>query len=381
MRPVTARRTTMDYAALARCLGANDQTGALAALSRVVDDPALVDTIRRHQLTSLLWTTIPEDQLRIRLPGGAVTAFRDWLAKRRSSPRDHLDTLAEAGAALQRDGIECMLLKGAYFSHRLYGGLGRRPQYDVDLLVRRHEFRRASRTLRGLGYDERWRDLHSVTWQRDTAQIDLHSCFRNAPAYRLDEERIWRDRLAYTIGDVSFTTPSDDDTLVLLALSLFQDVGLGSAKLKQLVDACLLVAAIDGQTDWQRFLARREPERTLVIAANVLALVVDVLDAAPNMARLAAALAPLRGRMVISTPEQALALTFAERGATANKAWFFQLYPGSVARYWLWLLPRKLPLYLRGRTPAGAPSSMRPSLETMRLLMARRRSDGPWFIS
>ncbi len=368
-----ARVSLADYPLLARCLGANDRAGALAALSRVAGDPALVDTIRRHHLISLLWTTIAEDDLRARLPPEAFATLHDWLRRPRSSPEQNLHTFAEVQAAFRRDGVDCMLLKGAYFAHRLYGDLNRRAQYDVDLVVRRSDFRKASRTLRVLGYVERWRDLHSVTWKRDAAHIDLHSCFRNVPVYHLDEERIWRDGIPYAIAGVSFRTPSDEDALVLLALSLFQDVGLGSAKLKQLVDANLLAASIDEGFDWPRFFGRRRPEGTLAIAVNVLDLVLRVFDAASSLTRLASALAPYREMLVVSEREHALALLFAERGAVANKAWFFQVYPGSIARYWLWLLPRKLPLYLRGKAPNRGASSMRPNLETVRMLLGAQR--------
>jgi hypothetical protein len=131
-----------DYAVLARALGENDVGGARAALGRVAGDAALVDTIRRHHLTSLLAATISEDELQGRLPARAFATLRDWLHQPRPSPEEHLATFAEVQAALERGGVECMLLKGAYFAHRLYGGLARRAQYDVDVVTRR----RCSRT-------------------------------------------------------------------------------------------------------------------------------------------------------------------------------------------------------------------------------------------
>jgi len=75
---------------------------------------------------------------------------------------------------------------------------------------------------------------------------------------------------------------------------------------------------------------------------------------------------------VASARDQALALVFAERGAVANKGWFFRVYPGSVLWYWLWLLPRKVPTYLRGSAPKRGPSSMRPNLATLRLVLGAR---------
>jgi Uncharacterised nucleotidyltransferase len=362
-----------DYALLARSLGTNDRAGALAALARVAADPALVATLRRHHLIALLGATIAEDDLRTHLPPGACAALHAWLRQPRSSPERSLQTIAEAQAALRRDGVDCMLLKGLYFADRLYGGLDRRGQYDVDLLVRWADFRKAARSLRALGYLERWRDLHSATWQRETDYIDLHACFRNAPPYRLDEARTWRERVPYTLAGISGTTPSDEDTLVMLALSLFQDVGLGTVKLKQLLDVYLLAASIDARFDWPGFFARRAPERTRGIAVNVLDLVRRVFGGESELGGLAAALDRQRAPLVVSERAEALALVLGARPASRNKAWFFAIYPGSIVWYWLWLLPRKLPTYLSGKAPGGARSSMRPSLEALRVLIAARR--------
>jgi hypothetical protein len=361
-----------EYARLARSLVANDTRNALAALSQVADDPAFVETARRHHLISLLWTTIAEADLRALIPPPALAALRAWLRRPRPSPEQNLRTIAEVQAAFARDGIEWMLLKGLYFADRLYGGLERRPQYDVDLFARRRDFRRAGRTLRGLGFVERWRDLHSATWTRDAANVDLHACFRNTPAYHPDERRIWRDRILYAIAGVSFATPSDEDTLVLLALSLFQDVGLGAAKLKQLLDVHLLAASIDERFDWTAFFARRRSEGTLATTVNVLDLALRVFAAEAELPRLAAALAPHRGLIVVSARDEALGLVFAPRGTAANKGWFFRVYPGSVVWYWLWLVPRKLSTYVRGTAPKRGPSSMRPTLATLRLVLSAR---------
>lgn len=363
------------YARLARHLGADEPDAALDALRAVADDPALVETIRRHHLITLLWRTVREDDLRARIPAGAFAELVEWLSRRRPSATDNLRVLAEAQDVLARAGIGCLVLKGAYFADRLYGGLERRPQYDVDLLVRRGDFASATRTLGAIGYVERWRDLHSITLLRDDAHVDLHWCFRNAPAYRLDEARIWRDAAPYTVAGTTFTTPSDEDMLVALSLAVFQDVGLGTAKLKQLVDVDLLVRDVDARLDWAAFLRRREREGTLAIVVNVLDLVAAIFRAAPAVPRLAAALAEHRDLLVARGPDDAARLVFAARGTTANRLWFFRVYPGSIARYWLWLLPRKLPTYLAGRAPARGASSMTPSLETVQLLLrARRRS-------
>ncbi len=358
------------YAHLACALAEDDRDAARRALAQVATDPEQGELLRRHHLITPLWATIPEDELRRRAPG-AHAAAAAWRSQRCASSEDSLRTIDELQAALKADRIECMVLKGVYFAHRLYGGLHRRTQHDIDLLVRRRDFRRAAGVLRAHGFTERSRDMHSVTWARDGARVDLHWCFRNTPIYRLDEDRIWRDRLSYTIATTTFATPSDSDALVALALGLFQDLGLGSAKLKQLVDVHLLIAAVDRTFDWQRFFAARRADGTLAVVVGVLDLVLQLFDASQAGTRLAAALRPHVER--IATPDEARRLVFAERGSVANRAWFFRVYPGSIVRYWLWLLPRKLPAYVRGSAPTRGRTSMRPSLATLRAIVSARR--------
>jgi hypothetical protein len=364
------------YVRVARSLGVNDTDAALAALSGIARDSALVETMGRHHLVALLLGAAPEDALRACLPAEALIKLRAQLRRARSSPLEDLGTIAETQAAFRKEGVDCMVLKGLYFAHRLYGGLDRRMQLDIDLIVRRRDFRDASRTLRALGYVERWRDLHSINWARGAARIDLHSCFRRTPVYRLDEERIWAERIPYAIEGIPFSTPSDAHTLVLLALSLFQDIGLGAAKLKQLLDLYLLASSIDARFDWRGFFAGRAQDGTLGVAANVLDLALRVFDAQSELPRLCEALSHHLRLLVVSDREQALALLFAERAARSSKAWFFAVYPGSIVLYWLWLLPRKVPMYLKGRAPQRGPSSMFPSLETVRALLGARRMYG-----
>jgi len=72
--------------------------------------------------------------------------------------------------------------------------------------------------------------------------------------------------------------------------------------------------------------------------------------------------------------QQARALVFGDGAVRENTAWFFAVYPGSLMFYWLWLSPRKVPMYLPGRAPRRRPSSMRPTLEIAQTLLGMRTS-------
>src|SRR5881296_1192331 len=53
---------------------------------------------------------------------------------------------------MQKEGIDCILLKGADLIPRLYGVLGARPMVDVDLLVREQDLPALDHLLTHLGY-------------------------------------------------------------------------------------------------------------------------------------------------------------------------------------------------------------------------------------
>src|SRR6185436_9088687 len=95
-----------------------------------------------------------------------------WI--RRVPVESLLAAFEEMRGALQSAAIPLMLLKGFYFADRLYGGLDRRPQHDLDILVRRTDFRQALRVLAGLGFARKTTDLHSHTITRAAVHVDLH---------------------------------------------------------------------------------------------------------------------------------------------------------------------------------------------------------------
>ncbi|MGH7894391.1 MAG: nucleotidyltransferase family protein, partial [Candidatus Binatia bacterium] len=176
------------YVRVAKHAGLSERGPLLDALASLADDPGeIADTLRRHHLIRLVHAQLPDDVLRARLPAELV----DALATRRPVGRVPVEALLhaydEVRRALAAGGVGVLVLKGFYFAERLYGGLARRPQHDVDVLVRPRDFRRALRILRSLGFARRKGDLHSLAVQRGDVQIDVHRYLRWAPAFAIDE--------------------------------------------------------------------------------------------------------------------------------------------------------------------------------------------------
>ncbi len=325
------------YVRLAKHLALRDEAALLAGLAALPDPPDVVaTTLRYHHLTRPIRTWIPAETLRAELPAALAEALVRSRPIGRASIDDLRDGFVEAQQALTAAAIPVLLFKGFYLADRLYGGVAHRPQSDVDLLLRRRDFRRGVRVLRRLGYRVAGGDIHSKDLVRDTVKLDVHRFLRWAPALALDESRMWSSAITARAEDVQFRTLSDEYTVVALVVAAFENLGQGMERLKQLFDLWLLARALDASFDWPGFLARRERENLLAITVNVLAFVLDVFESDAECPNLHRTIAAHRDRVVLAGRREALALLAAPRKARANLVWFGRVYPGSLALYLLW---------------------------------------------
>lgn len=328
-----------DYVAVAKEVGFGTPASVADAVA-ALDGPAesIGDRLRSHHLLGFAQRALREAGSDVRVSA----ELRDALASRRpiqrAAPEVLLDLFIEVRRALAETGIDAVLLKGLLFAERLYGGIDRRPQFDVDVLVRRRELRRAARVLTRIGFESEAYDLHSRTVIRDGVKVDLHGSLRWAPAYRLDEETLWADVREVALSGTVVPTLSDEHTLVLLVLAAFEDLGQGTANLKQMLDVALFLRDVDPSVDWECFLTRRASENLLDPTVNVLALVVDVFAMEASVPALAAALARHAALVDHRGREAALVLLGAEPKSAASLAWFARVYPGSMAAWlaWFW---------------------------------------------
>jgi len=328
------------FVRVAKHAGLDEPAALLDALAALDGDPeGVADALRRHHLIGLVRTRIADADLRARLAPALVEA----LTSRRPVGRVPASTLLAAYADLRRalaaDGIDLLVLKGFYFAERLYGGIDRRPQHDLDVLVRPRDFRRTLAALHALGFARRRRDLHSIAVRHGDVQVDVHRHLRWAPVFAVDEEAVWRTALEVEVQGTAVRTLSDEYTLVFVLLAAFEDLGQGLAKLKQLLDVHLLLRAVDPTIDWDAFFARRAAENLLDVTVNVLAVCVALFDASEELPRLAAALASRAERCVLRDREEVCRLVGAPAKARSSLVWFGRVYPGSLAHWlaWFWM--------------------------------------------
>ena len=94
-----------------------------------------------------------------------------------------LDEYEIVGQAFQRQGIECILLKGADLLSRLYGMRGTRPLSDVDLLVHEQDLPAIHRLLIETGFAQQIDGNPAYISLQSTLSLDLVS-----DLWYLDEE-------------------------------------------------------------------------------------------------------------------------------------------------------------------------------------------------
>ena len=327
------------YVRIARAAGTGDAQGLVAAFAELnAPAEAIIDTLGRHTLIRQVLLCLPEVEVRRTLAPDLARLLEQWRARRWLEPRHYVRGFEQARHALSAEGVPVLMLKGLYFAHRLYGGLDRRAQHDIDLLVPRRDFRRAGRALVRAGFRAHAYDLHSRTYDRDDLKVDLHHCLRRAPAYQVDDRALWTSTIEVTAGPLRFQTLSDEWTIVSLLLAAFEDLGQGTARLKQLLDLFLLLREVDEDIEWDVFFTNCANGRMAEICVNVMSVVTALFDAEATWPQLSEALARRAHMVAGMSHDRALSLVFAPRKHAANLIWFGRIYPGSMALYlaWFW---------------------------------------------
>ena len=352
----------VDVARLAALKNAEALAAAIDALGEPPD--RIAATLRAHHIASLVRASLDCAPQPARF-----APIYDAIARLRQLPfltaAECASGFDEVRSRLGAHGVDVLLLKGIYFARRFYGGSQWRPQFDVDVLIRSSARRQSRRALLAAGFTRTAYDLHSATFTREHLKVDVHSWLRRAPAYRIDEAAVWNSAPTVTVEGLEARTLSDEFAVVMLVLSTFEDLGQGTTRLKQLLDAYLLLRSMDPSTDWSAFFERRSRENISPIALAVLDLIVRLFRVDDEVPRLAQALEARRRSIPELSRPEILALVFAARKNAGNMAWFRGVYPGSLPRYLL--------SFWAGGFPANLqPASFRHALSAARVALGTR---------
>jgi Uncharacterised nucleotidyltransferase len=125
-----------------------------------------------------------------------------------------LDEYEIVGQAFQRQGIDCIVLKGADLLSRLYGMRGARPLSDVDLLVHEQDLPAIHQLLIETGFTQQIDGNPAYCSSQSTLSLDLVSNL-----WYLDEEglaALWARARIRPLGQLTVKQLCSDDLLLYL---------------------------------------------------------------------------------------------------------------------------------------------------------------------
>ncbi|HSL02304.1 MAG TPA: nucleotidyltransferase family protein [Nitrospiraceae bacterium] len=125
-----------------------------------------------------------------------------------------LDEYEIVGQAFQRQGIDCIVLKGADLLSRLYGMRGTRPLSDVDLLVHEQDLPAIHQLLIETGFTQQIDGNPAYYSSQSTLSLDLVSNL-----WYLDEEglaALWARARIRPLGQLTVKQLCSDDLLLYL---------------------------------------------------------------------------------------------------------------------------------------------------------------------
>jgi hypothetical protein len=143
----------------------------------------LFDAAERHGVAGVVLDAYRTRRIPLLLPSALLTQIELRETARAADHEAHLATLRTIDAALARDGLRAIALKGPLFAERYYATPSSRATSDTDLLVAPVDLERAGRVLEGLGYlaaegpeEERFRrEHHHLHYSHpNAAALELH---------------------------------------------------------------------------------------------------------------------------------------------------------------------------------------------------------------
>ncbi len=127
---------------------------------------------------------------------------------------------------LEREGIPTLAVKGIVLARSLYDDVAERPMVDVDLRVRKRDFRRLVRALRGAQWELDWSSTNvgSVRFRQRGVLVEFESAVGPPGACGLTvDAMLSRARRHEEASGLWFREPEIHDHAVLLCLNVFKD--------------------------------------------------------------------------------------------------------------------------------------------------------------
>ena len=276
------------------------------------------------------------------LPEPISERLHKHITQQRNRQQKYISELISVTNLLEEAGIRVVALKGPSLGQRLFGNPLNRFFGDLDALVDPDRIADAITLLQSRGYslakglsrlsDHRLRTNHAVELRYDTSRIDLHWHFRNVPYYRIDMSKFWLERRTIEIAGNPVRIASDEHTVVLLCLSVVDDLSLAKLRIKHMLDLYLMLHVFDPNYDWENFFAERLADNTLSVVLNAIAILEGISPSALLPLKLREEMQRHEDLIVTRNPATCGQLVIQERRSFLTWLWLLQVYPSSSFR-------------------------------------------------
>ncbi|MFQ5742655.1 MAG: nucleotidyltransferase family protein [Acidobacteriota bacterium] len=237
--------------------GSEDHQRLGELMAEVEDKEALIRLAIDERLGGLLYKNLRRAGLLDTLERGQAEALQGLYRRTAVLNLRRIHDLGKVLAALSRQGIPVVLLKGIILLQQIYHDLGSRPMSDVDLWVREGDYPGLVEILLHTGYQ---RDpLYPDTFRKGLTTLDLHTHLLGADRIRSrtllltgDQKEIFGNTREVSFqGQGALCLGRYDQVLYLSLHALKHNV----ERLIWLVDIDGLVAGWQ-QSDWQALVDR-----------------------------------------------------------------------------------------------------------------------------
>ncbi len=304
--------------------------------------------VKRHHLQLVLFFLLDGSPVRQWLPQDVLRELKSFAVSHWARQEKLLRELLHLSTLFGAAGQDFILLKGAYIATRFFGGIDRRPFFDLDLLVTRDSLPQAQELLKTAGYTRKSAVLfnetltsyftHAFDYAKSNITLDLHWVLSANAAHRLDYNAIWRARQNFVLNNQNFLVLSDEYELVFNLVSIFKDLERGAARLKSFIDLYFILNALESKLDWDSFVKNRRREKILGISINVLALFLDLLDCRERFPSVAQVVGREQALIKRVSAQERAAVLEASIGRLQNKLWTAGMYECSRLQLFLWWL-------------------------------------------
>jgi len=294
------------------------------------------------------------------LPAADLARLEQEVSRRRAIRDRQAAGVRDLLPTLEQAGLRPILLKGLHLAAR-FPRVAARTFLDSDVLVPRARADDAERLLADLGWTLASRPLgsrslsrrftHGFDFVRGDLRVDLHWSLASHWSYALDEDATWgrsRQQALPVVGTARVL--ADEDVLLELLVSFFEDLDRGGGRLRSVIDLEAVLSGVEATIDWSSFWRRREQDRTAGPCAGALSVALSVLDAHERFPGAARGLASARPGAAVDAREAA-ALLSGSRGRRHAKRWAIGRYDcprWKHGAWWLASLPFRLSVYGAG---------------------------------